>query len=164
VRIPPNVFWPTVIIAALVIHVVVSLGTVWLATSNPSYAVEEDYYQKGLQWDAKRAQDRRNAELGWAVGIQVQPAAIGNPALLELTLTAADATAVEAARVAVETFHNARANEILRAVMEEVAGGRYTARLPMRRSGVWEFRITAVRGDDTFTFTETRYVSLDPRP
>jgi nitrogen fixation protein FixH len=164
VRIPPNVFWPTVIIAALVIHVVVSLGTVWLATSNPSYAVEEDYYQKGLQWDAKRAQDRRNAELGWAVGIAVRPTAVGQPTVLEISLTGADGTPVEAARVSVETFHNARANDILRAVLDEVPGGRYEAGLPMRRSGVWQFRITAVRGNDTFTFTETRYVSLDPRP
>jgi nitrogen fixation protein FixH len=164
VKIPPHILWPGIIISALVIHVLVSLGTVWIATSNPSYAVEEDYYQKSLTWDAKRAQDRRNAELGWAVGINVRPAAAGSPALLELTLTAADDTPVEAAQVSVETFHNARANEILRVVMDEALGGRYEARLPMRRSGIWEFRVTAVRGDDSFTFADTRYVSLDPGP
>jgi nitrogen fixation protein FixH len=153
-----------VIISALVTHVVVSLGTVWIATSNPSYAVEENYYQKGLEWDAKRAQDRRNASLGWVVDIHVHPAPkVGVSPILELTFTDAEGSPIGAAAVSVETFHNARAAEILRAQLTDSGDGRYTTGVPMKRSGVWEFRITAIRGADTFTYTETRYVSLKPR-
>ena len=34
------------------------------AASDPSYAVEEDYYQKALAWDEKRAQYHTNEVLG----------------------------------------------------------------------------------------------------
>ncbi len=56
----PGALWPWVIGGALVLHVVVSLGVVFFATSDASYAVEEDYYQKAIDWDQKRAQDRTN--------------------------------------------------------------------------------------------------------
>jgi len=162
-RIPPHVRWPAVIIGALVFHVVASLATVWVATANPSYAVEENYYQKGLAWDDKLAQDRRNASLGWSIELTVQtPSAPGNPATLQLHLTDTDGAPIEGATTAVETFHNARAGRILRAALSAQGSGVYSTTLPMRRTGVWEFRITATRGADIFTYVETRYVSLTP--
>ncbi len=164
-KIPPHVRWPAVIIGALTLHVVVSLATVWMATTNPSYAVEEDYYHKALHWDDRRAQDRVNTKLAWQVAAAVvPPASVGGPATLELTLADHDGLPVDGAAVTVETFHNARADRILRATLTAAGDGRYTASIPMRRSGVWEFRITAVRGSDTFTHRETRYVSLTPEP
>ena len=56
--------WPWVIGGALVLHVLVSLAVVFFATTDASYAIEEDYYQKAINWDEKRAQDRTNNELG----------------------------------------------------------------------------------------------------
>jgi hypothetical protein len=163
VRIPPHVGWPAAIIGALAIHVVASLATVWVATSNPSYAVEKDYYQKALHWDDRRAQERINHELGWVVTLAVSgPRAAGETAELELGLADRDGQPVNGAAVSVEAFHNARADRILRASLRGSGGGRYTSGLAMRRPGVWEFRINASRGDDTFTHRESRYVTLEP--
>jgi hypothetical protein len=59
--------------------------------------------------------------------------------------------------VAVETFANARRDDILTATVRPAATG-YVTTLPMRRDGLWEFRFTVTRGDDLFTFSDTRHV------
>jgi len=163
-RIPAHVGWPAVIIGALALHVVVSLVTVWVATSNPSYAVEENYYQKAIHWDDKRAQDGRNIALGWKIAFDVvRSETAGQPATLELRLTDRSENPLPAAGVAVEAFHNTRAGEILRARMVTGHDGRCSAPLAVHRTGVWEFRFVVERGADRFTHTETRYLPLTSR-
>ena len=154
--------WPWIIAGALALHVVGSLVMVFVATSNPSYAVEEDYYQKALHWDDKRAQDRTNEELGWFVELAVRPAATpGEEPALEVRLIDAGGEPLDGAVVAVETFHNARADDILRANLDAVGGGVYRTTLPMRHNGRWELRLTVDRGQDHFTHTETRHLYVE---
>lgn len=164
-KIPAHIRWPAVIIGALALHVVISLVTVWIATSNPSYAVEEDYYQKAIHWDEKRAQDGRNSVLGWQIAFDVSPSAVvGEPAALDLALTDSSGRPLAGATVTVETFHNARAGEILRARMVTDHDGRCSAPLSAKRTGVWEFRFFIEHESDRFTHTETRYLSLNRSP
>ncbi len=164
-KIPAHIRWPAVIIGALALHVVVSLVTVWIATSNPSYAVEEDYYQKALHWDDKRAQDGRNTVLGWQIAFDVnRTEVIGEPATLELEVTDASGRPLSRATVTVETFHNTRAGEILTARMVTGDDGRCSAPLPIKRTGVWEFRFIVDHGTDRFTHTEIRYLALNRGP
>jgi len=154
--------WPWIIAGALALHVFASLVVVFMATSNPSYAVEEDYYQKALHWNDKRAQDRTNEELGWILDLEVHPAAApGGEPVLEVRLTDADGEPVEGAVVAVETFHNTRANDILRASLDSVGEGIYRTTLPMKHNGRWELRFTVDRGQDHFTHTETRHLYVE---
>ena len=154
--------WPWIIAGALALHVVGSMVMVFVATSNPSYAVEEDYYQKALHWDDKRAQDRTNEELGWFVELAVRPAAKPDekPAL-EVRLADAGGEPLDGAVVAVETFHNAHADDILRARLDAVGEGVYRTTLPMRHNGRWELRFTITRGTDRFTHTETRHLVVE---
>jgi nitrogen fixation protein FixH len=161
VRLPPHIRWPAFIAGALALQVLASLVTIYLATSNPSYAVEDDYYQKALDWDATRAQDRRNLELGWTLTYEVEPAtAAGDQAVLSVSLTDTDGSPVDGALIAVEAFHNARADDVLAAQLDGHGDGRYSTSLPMTRRGVWELRFLAERGEDRFTHTETRYLAL----
>jgi hypothetical protein len=154
--------WPWIIAGALALHVVGSLVMVFVATSNPSYAVEEDYYQKALHWDDKRAQDRANEELGWNLDIEVHPAATpaGEPTL-EVRLADAGGEPVDGAVVAVETFHNTRAEDILRARLDPVGEGVYRTTLPMRHNGRWEMRFTVTRGAERFTHSDTRHLFVE---
>ena len=154
--------WPWIIAGALAVHVVGSLVVVFVATSNPSYAVEEDYYQKALHWNDKRAQDRTNEELGWSLNLTVRPAATpGEEPTLEVHLADAGGEPLDGAVVAVETFHNARADDILRASLDAVGEGVYRTTLPMRHNGRWELRFTVDRGQDHFTHTETRHLFVE---
>ena len=122
---------------------------IYLAISDPSFAVEPDSYRKALLWDEKRAQDARNLELGWRLEVEVAGA--------EVRLRLADAAGIpiEDARVQLEAFHGARAAEILRADLAHGAGADYVAALPLARPGLWEFRILVSRGVERFTRTST---------
>ena len=159
----PGALWPWMIGGALVLHVVVMLAVVFVNTSNSSYAVEEDYYQKALDWDQKRAQDRTNSELGWTLAFDVtQPAKPGEMPVLEVQLSDANEVPLADATVALETFHKARSDDVIRIPLraaDEV--GLYRASPAMRHNGLWELRFTVTGGEDTFTFTETRHLFVE---
>lgn len=156
-KLKPGALWPAVIAGALGLHVVGSMVMVYFATSNESYAVEPDYYQKALHWSDKQAQDRVNAELGWQLKYTVEPAQPGQDPTLSVTLTSTEGDPVTGATVAVETFANARRNDILTSTVSPSESG-YETTMPMRRDGLWEFRFTVTRGDDLFTFRDMRHI------
>ena len=152
-----GVLWPAVIAAALGLHVLVMAAMVYIATSNDSYAVEPDYYAKALAWDERRAQEQRNAELGWDLQFSLDPAAPGADPTVRATLTGAAGEPIADARIAVEVFSNVRRDDILTGVLRPAPDG-YRATLPMHGSGRWEFRFTVTRDRDVFTYRETRHV------
>ena len=156
-KIKPGVLWPAVIAGALGLHVIGSLVMVYFATSNESYAVEPDYYRKALAWNDKRAQDRRNTELGWQLEFTVEPVAAGADPVLRAALTDAAGAPVTGARVAVEAFSNVRRDDVLTSTLAPSDSG-YESALPMRGNGLWEFRFTVTRDDEFFTFADTRHI------
>ena len=150
----PEVRWPLFIVGLLVFQVGLGAFFFWKATSDPSFAVEEDYYQKAVNWEAKQAQDRTNAELGWTLD---QSVGAINDDRTTRTLIAelhdADDSPITGAIIQVETFHNVRAGEILRAELKEAKPGQYSTQLPMLRPGLWEIRFTVESDSETFTHT-----------
>lgn len=151
--------WPVVIVSALAIHVVASLIVVFIATSDPSYAVEEDYYQKAIHWDDKRDQDRENDNLGWGLDFRVEPpSAPGNQPSVELHLLNAELEPITGAVVSLEAFHNTRGGEIIRGELSAEADGIYRSTFPMERNGKWEMRFTVELDGETFTHSETRHL------
>jgi hypothetical protein len=158
----PGSWWPPIIAGALAFHVISSLVVVYVATSDPSYAVEEDYYQKAVAWDGKRAQDRLNQNLGWLLEFSVTPPAKpGDQPTLQMTLLDADNEPLAGAAVSIEAFHNARGDDILRDVLSDAGGGIYRASLPMDRNGRWELRFTVDLSGNHFTHTETRHLFVE---
>lgn len=155
----PEVRWPLFIVGLLVFQVGLGAFFFWKATSDPSFAVEEDYYQKAVNWEAKQAQDQKNTELGWTLG---QSVGTINDDQTTRTVTAelhrADGRAITGAIIRIETFHNVRAGEILRGELEETAPGLYEIQLPMLRPGLWEIRFTAQLELETFTYTAREHI------
>jgi nitrogen fixation protein FixH len=147
-------FWPAAIGFILCLGVGANVVLLVVANSDPSFAVEEDYYQKGLDWDAKRAQDARNEALGWHLDLAAVAAVGEETPSLELTvaLRDPDRVAVDGAALTIEAFPLARSATVDRAAFRAVGGGLYRASLPFRRPGLWEFRIRVERGDDVFTW------------
>ena len=66
-----RVFWVGLILALLGGQIVLMGVMTLLATSDASFAVEPDYYQKALHWDATVAQRRENARLAWSAKIEL---------------------------------------------------------------------------------------------
>lgn len=147
-------YWPWLLGGLMALVLGVNLGFVYVAVSDPSFAVEQDYYQKALDWDHKRDQDRINAELGWTVDFEVAPPAPDGSRRLLARLTDGRGAPVEGALVHVEAFHNARAGLVLEADLSPAADGSgYSAPLPLRRPGLWELRLEARLGGQRFTHT-----------
>ena len=155
--------WPWMIAAALGVHVIGSLVVVAIATSDPSYAVEEDYYRKAVHWDEKRAQDRTNENLGWSLTFAAAPPTTpGEQPTIEVQLANSDGRPLAGATIALETFHKARSDEIIRVALQAgEEAGLYTASPAMRHNGLWELRFTVDRGGDHFTHTETRHLFVE---
>ena len=65
--------WPVLVVGLLLVSVTANLVILFVATNDPSFAVEKDYYTKAVNWDEKRAQDARNLALGWNVDLAAVP-------------------------------------------------------------------------------------------
>lgn len=131
---------------------------VYYAHSDPSFAVEANYYDRAVHWDEAAAQERMNAEMGWVVELAV-PAGVGaEPGQLCLALTDQEGDAIEGAQVRVEAFHNARASDRTALALEPAERGRYSSPIEIGRAGLWEFRVTASRGDEVFTAVVQRMI------
>jgi nitrogen fixation protein FixH len=153
-------YWPALLGALMAVVIGANLILIVFATTDPSFAVERDYYRKALAWDDKREQDRINAELGWTLTFEVAPSrAPDGTSRLAARLLDAAGQEIADARVSLETFHNARAARILRTELVRGEDGAYSADLPLFRPGLWEFRFEARRGTDRFTYTRLEDVS-----
>jgi nitrogen fixation protein FixH len=152
--------WPGIIFALLGAHLCVVVVTAIYAGSDRSFAVESDYYQKALKWDSTQRQNTHNRDLGWTVRVGTE----GAPERRGVTVRLADrdGTPVRGASVRVGAFHNARANDRLEAVLEETAPGTYGGTMDLARPGRWQFRISALRGTDTFTAAVEQSVGMTP--
>ena len=143
--------WPALVVLLLVGF---SGGTIVLAriaASDPHAAIEPDYYKKAVAWDSTMAQERRNAALAWRVTPSLP--ALGAAATSELTLRVVDGTgtAVTGATVRVEAMPVLHADAGIVATLGEREPGAYGAGVAMRQAGLWELRVSVVRGADKFT-------------
>ena len=145
-------YWPFLLAALLLAGVGANLYFLARALSDPSFAVEGDYYAKAVAWDAHQAQARANADLGWSVAIDVSPADLASgQARVAVHLRDREGRPVRGAAVSVEAFHNARAAAIVKTTFREDAAGAYLAEAPIVRPGLWEFRLTASADGRTYT-------------
>jgi nitrogen fixation protein FixH len=155
--------WPIAIVAVLGLTVAANVLVFWAARDRNAAAVEPDYYRKAVRWDSTMAEDRRSAALGWRAeaGLGAVTRA-GAP--LAVRLTGPDGAPLDGATVGVTAIHNLDARRHVAARLEPLGGGVYRARLPLRRSGLWELRLEAVRGRDLFRVTLRRDAPAGAEP
>ena len=146
--------WPFAIAGILLAGVGANVGLIILAASDPSAAVEQDYYRKALAWDAEMAQQQRNIALGWSVHSALQLGKEGADGSLELTLVDGAGKPLTGADVTALVMHNARAAAVQSVSLRDMGDGRYTARVAARRPGLWEIRISVQREAQIFTARE----------
>lgn len=155
-------YWPIALVALVGTALSANLVLLYLATSDPGFAVEPDYYAKALAWDEQRAQQLTNARLGWSLDLRVGAVEPDGAQPIEVRLVDQAARPVEGATVELTAFHNARSSDVLTDTLQPQPDGTYVGSLRFRRSGLWEFRLTARRGDDVFT--DSRLEELWARP
>jgi nitrogen fixation protein FixH len=158
--IAPHILWPSIVVAFLLMSVLACGLTVYFAVSDPSFAVEKDYYEKALNWDDRAAQLQANESLGWTatarMGETLSP--LGDRTLT-VTLTDASGRSVDEATVVAEVFHPARSSDRLDAAFT-YQEGHYVTTGRFTRKGVWRVKGTARVGETVFTF-ETAAPQVD---
>jgi hypothetical protein len=149
--------WPWVPVGLLV-GMLGGLGSMAvIAIRDPGFSLERDYYKKGVDYELEIRQRAENARLGWSTAVEL--GAARPDAETSLTVRLSDERgAISGARGAVEALRNATASRVLEASLEEVAPGTYRTKLPLRRGGLWELRLSFEREQDRVTAVVRRDV------
>lgn len=150
--------WPVFATALLVFGLAAGGIMIFIASNHPSLKVDSDYYDQAIHYDDYKAQLQANDALGWEASLDVRrELSTGvQEAQVAITLQDREGRPVEGAAVVVSAFHLARPGEVFRQVLQESEPGVYSARMALRRVGIWEFRILVRRGRDTFTAVLSR--------
>ncbi len=140
-------WFPYLLVTILVASVGGNIYMVMIATDDPGFAVEENYYQQAVEWDRLQAERAASDALGWNVVVDARHEE------LRIQLTDRLGRPIEEADVDVEAFANARARHRIRGRMVEMGRGVYVLERSFERSGIWEYRLAAVRGEERFLHT-----------
>lgn len=132
------------------------LGIVaYIATRDPSFAIERDYYKKAVNYDQLRDQEETNQKLGWQLDVRTRAA--GSSIALDAKVDDAHGKPVKDAEIQVEAFPIARSANVM---TTRFASG--AAELPLVMTGLWELRFTVDAHEKRFTQTIRRDIGLNP--
>ncbi|QNN24823.1 FixH family protein [Planctomycetales bacterium ZRK34] len=147
--------WPMLIVSLLGLQIVLCVIAVYLAVSDPTMAIEPDYYKKAVHWDQSAAEQRESDALGWSHELTVDPSqdTIGRREMTVL-IRDADGEPLSGAVVEIEAFANARATQRFNLTLVEQSPGQYTGLLPVRHTGLWEFTLIATYDRETYMQTD----------
>jgi nitrogen fixation protein FixH len=124
--------------------------TLYLAHSDPSFAVEPDYDRRAMAWDESQRLAAASDALGWTAALDVRPPDAAGARTLTLRLTDQAAAPVAGATVGLEAFASLRAGERRQITLSETGPGVYQGGLEAGAAGQWTFRVRAVREADRF--------------
>lgn len=154
--------WPWIIAGMLGVHMLIMAVAAVIATHDRSFAVVNDYYDRAINWDQSQALLRASQQMGWKIEIQA-PQEIDPLGRRQTTFVLTDSAGREipGAVLNVEYFHDAHASQPVHATLspEPEDGRRFTERLPMRYSGVWEFHFTVTAERQTYVVDKTQMIS-----
>jgi nitrogen fixation protein FixH len=146
--------WPIAIVGIITLHAAGLIAVIAIATRNPSFSVEPDHYQKALGWDRLAARKQASELLGWKAEVTSAAELDGaKTRRLACRLQDSEGKPVTGSTVTILGFPHARGEERVRMDLRETEPGLYTGRVPMARAGLWELRLSALRGPDLFTST-----------
>ena len=150
---PAGRIWPAIIVSLLSMNACIVAITVYFATSDKSVATEPDYYAKAVDFGNAIEQRTANARLGWSAHPTLRASHDGRTMELAIALADREGSPIADAAVSAVVFASARAGQrqSLALSATDPASGVYLAPLSIDRSGVWNIRINAARGRETFT-------------
>ena len=137
-----------------------------IAEDDPGFALERDYYEKAVNYDAEIAQRAENARLGFRLSAAITGDHHSQKTQTLVANVAGPSAPVTGARVSVQAIRNASASRVFEAELTESASspGEYRGELPLERGGLWEFRFTVTQGDARYTESLRLDVPDTPSP
>jgi nitrogen fixation protein FixH len=152
-----GLFWALVPVGLLVASVVGVGSMAVIATRDPGFSLERDYYSRAVHWDREQDQRQENQRLGYQLTLESS-----DPAALIVRLHDRNGEELRGASVHAEAFANARAANVRQLAFTEGADGTYRARLDAPRPGLWEFRFRV--DNAALHFTEVVRVDVSAGP
>ena len=154
--IPAKYFWPGFVTALLTFSVGVGAVTVYAANSDGGPQVVENYDEKAANWGEELERRRNSRALGWQMSLETfEPAGASEQTRVEITLRDASGQPLTGLTGSVDLRRPSLAGVQATSKLKSVPSkpGVYRAELPVNRRGLWDFDITAERGDDLFVKT-----------
>ncbi len=151
--------WALVPVVLLVLCVGGQVILVTASNAAPGLAVEPHYYEKAQRWDERQAQERRAADLGWRVDVEVVPGEV------RVILDAGDAgdasddqviAPLAGATVELIALHPARPDRRFLLTLVERAPGRHVAPFRFEAPGAWELQVDVRRDGERTLRTFSR--------
>ena len=142
-------FWMLVPVGLLAASVIGVGSLAAVAAGDPSFALEQNYYERAVHWDRQQAESAENKRLGYHLTLTLAPSPTG----AELALHVADraGVALHGANVAIEAFANARSGDRRRLTLAEAPDGSYRAELRDARPGLWELRCVVSHAGERYS-------------
>jgi hypothetical protein len=149
-------FWPIAIVTLLVACVAANVALFVVASSDPSFAVEPNYYQKAIEWDQTQRRVAASRELGWQVDVRAVRDQV------EVSLHDRAGRPLSGASLEIESFHNARSADRRGWQFPATdAFGLTRANVGALRPGLWELRITAQHHGQQYQATLQQDLGLE---
>ncbi len=152
----PHIIWPLFVGGIALTCLCGAAALIYAAHSDPTFAVEPDYYKRAVQWDETARQRRLDAALGWGIAIESQ-----DRGGVIATLHDKSGSVIERATLVATAFANARASERQEVSFTPMGDGRYRAELTPGIAGSWRFQFVAQNGGDIFTADLDYPLTLD---
>ncbi len=150
--------WPLLVVALLGVQIVLCMAALYYATSDKSFAVEPDAYQKALAWDDQVAAQKASDELGWTLALTATEPDAMKQRYVVITLADSDNQPIEGAQIAGTTLHPTEASRPRALEFTEIAPGQYRAPARMKQDGKWLFDLRAERGEDVFLWRDQQFI------
>ena len=143
----PGTLWIAGVVAILGATVIGNIAVMRIANSDPSFAIESDYYKKAVEFDSTLVLERSSATLGWVAAAHLVHDSTARVNHLVVRVSDKNDTPLVGLVVNADALYNARANDVVHAVLMESEPGVYAAPIAVTNSGEWEVRIHAARAD-----------------
>lgn len=148
----PRLF-PNIVFVFIGLNVTIVGITIYLAHSDPTFAVEPDYYQQALRWDDTARRREHSAALRWTASASLARGHDPADGRLQVTLTGPSGEPLTDATLTAILFPSLHARDRQTPTLEPLAPGVYSAPVRVDTPGLWQCRLTATRAGELFTTT-----------
>jgi hypothetical protein len=151
-------FWPVLIVTFLAGHATMLTLVVLIASRDPSHAVEPDYYEKGIAWDALRASSLDPHTDGIEVAFQVaQPQRVLGKETITIEIRLPETGSDAPRQVRGMLFHHARAADRTLFDLADRDADSLVFEADLSREGNWEIQIQFAVGERLYAWSGMFY-------
>lgn len=155
--------WPIGIALVVLAFVTLDGALIFTAFRDKSWAPEDNYYERAVQYDRLKASTLRTSEAGWTAEVSVAEVPLpGMPRRVDLVVRDRMGGPVSGLQGTLTAVRPADARLSNSGSLVAVPGeeGRYRLLLKVPARGLWEFQLDARKGSDAYRMVIRQDVAL----